>query len=116
MRPRVDELEAIVRKKICAVCDARTVEGACGRPEESGCSLFQLFPYVAQAIIATESDRIEPYIDAIHEHVCSVCMDQRLDGSCPRREDHSCALDKYMDQVVEAIQEATGKTFDHWAV
>lgn len=116
MRPRVDELEAIVRKKICAACDARTVEGACGRPDGSGCSLFQLFPYVAQAIIATDSDRIEPYIEAIRENVCSVCMDQRLDGSCARREDRSCALDLYMEQVVEAIEEATGKTFDHWAV
>jgi hypothetical protein len=112
MRPRVDELEAIVRKKICAVCDVRTVEGACGRPQTDGCSLFQLFPYVAQAILATDSDRIEPYIEAIRENVCSVCIDARLDGSCPKREDSSCALDMYLAPIVEAISEATGKSFE----
>jgi hypothetical protein len=112
MRPRVEELEAIVRKKICAVCDVRTAEGACGRPETEGCSLFQLFPYVAQAILATDSDRIEPYIEAIRENVCSVCIDGRLDGSCPRREERSCALDTYLGPIVEAISEATGKSFE----
>jgi hypothetical protein len=112
MKMRVDELEAIVRKKICAVCDVRTVEEACGRPETEGCSLFQLFPYVAQAIMATESDRIEPYIEAIRENVCSVCIDQRLDGSCPKRDDRVCALDMYLVPIVEAIEEATGKSFE----
>ncbi len=112
MKTRVEELEAIVRKKICAVCDVRTVEGACGRPEADECSLFLLFPYVAQAILATESDRIEPYIEAIRENVCSVCMDQRLDGTCPKREDRVCALDMYLVPIVEAIEEATGKSFE----
>jgi hypothetical protein len=71
--------------------------------------LQTLFPLVAQAVMATESDRIEPYIDAIHEHVCSVCIDQRLDGTCPQRDGHSCALDAHMPEVVEAIEEALGR-------
>jgi hypothetical protein len=81
------------------------------RPETDGCTLFELFPYVAQAILATESDRIEPYIEAIRENVCSVCIEARLDGSCPKREDRCCALDTYLGPIVEAISEATGKTF-----
>lgn len=107
MRPRVDELEAIIRKKICTVCDQRTVEGACGLPQDQGCSLFELFPYVAQAVLATESDNIEDYVAAIRENVCPKCINQRLDGSCDRRDNVTCALDSYMVPIVAAIEEAT---------
>ncbi len=109
MRPGIVELEAIIRNKICAVCDCRTVQGACGLEGGESCSLFQLFPYVAQAILATGGENLDSYLAAIREHVCSVCIDQRLDGTCPKRDDRSCALDSYLPQIVEAIEEATGK-------
>lgn len=109
MQTKLEEIEAIVRNRICSVCSTRTVDGVCGADEPEHCSLMALFPLVAQAVMATESDRLEPYIDAIHENVCSVCMDQRLDGSCAQRESHSCALDAHMPEVVEAIEEALGR-------
>jgi hypothetical protein len=112
MKVRIDELEAIVRSRICAVCTDRTVEGMCGL-ESTTCSLFQLFPLVAQAILATDSDEIGPYVAAIRENVCSVCIDQALDGTCPRRDQVRCALDAYMVPIVEAIEEATGKHLSH---
>jgi hypothetical protein len=108
MRPRVDELEAIVRRRICAICEFRKVEEACSHEEPGRCSLFELFPLVAQAIAATDSDNIEDYRNAIRENVCSVCIDQTLDGSCERRE-KACALDGYLEQIVEAVEEATGR-------
>lgn len=110
MKPRVDELEAIVRMRICAVCSERTSEGVCGK-ETAHCSLFELFPLVAQAILATDSESIEPYIKAIRENVCSVCVEQKLDGSCDLRDEVRCALDAYLVPIVEAIEEATGKSF-----
>jgi hypothetical protein len=110
MKPRIDELEAIVRTRICSVCSERTVEGVCGA-NTTRCSLFELFPLVAQAILATDSDRIEPYIQAIRENVCSVCVEQRLDGNCDLRDQVRCSLDAYLVPIVEAIEEATGKTF-----
>jgi hypothetical protein len=109
MKPKLDELEAIVRSRICSLCNARTVEGACGADEPEHCSLLTLFPLVAEAVMATESDAIESKIDAIHEHVCAVCIDQRLDGSCPQREQKRCALDAYMPEIIEAIEEALGR-------
>jgi hypothetical protein len=109
MKPKLDELEAIVRSRLCSLCNARTVEGACGADQPEHCSLLTLFPLVAQAVMATESDDFQTYIDAIHENVCSVCIDQRMDGTCPQREDKCCALDAYMPQVVEAIEEALGR-------
>lgn len=59
--------------------------------------------------MATRSDQIQPYIDAIHEHVCSVCLDQRLDGTCPQRDEKTCALDAHMPLIIEAIEEALGR-------
>jgi hypothetical protein len=109
MRPTLEQFEAAVRSQICSICAKRTAEGLCGDQEPERCSLFALFPLVAQAILATDSDDLQPYIDAIHEHVCSVCIDQRLDGTCPQRDQRQCALDACMPQVVQAMEEALGR-------
>jgi len=106
------ELESIVRSRICNVCTARTVDGQCGLEEPSSCALFRLFPQVAQAIQSVKSDDIQQYIDAIRRNVCAVCADQARDGSCETRQQVQCALDAYLLLVVDAIEEATGKTFD----
>jgi len=107
-----EELEAIVRNRICSVCTDRTEEGGCGLEKPSSCALFQLFPRVAQAIQSVNSDDIRLYIDAIRRDVCSVCQEQALDGTCETRQKVNCALDAYLVLVVEAIEEATGRSFD----
>src|ERR1039458_9035447 len=107
-----EELEAIVRSRICGVCTERTTEGQCGLESPSNCALFRLFPQVAQAIQSVNSDDIHQYIDAIRRNVCSVCQEQARDGSCEVRQQVQCALDAYLLMVVEAIEEATGRIFD----
>ena len=108
----VAELEAIVRNRICKLCTERTIDGDCNLETPSNCALFRLFPQVALAIQSVESNDIQPYIDAIRRNVCSVCQDQASDGSCETRRQVQCALDAYLLLVVDAIEEATGKTFD----
>jgi hypothetical protein len=66
---------------------------------------------VAVAIQSVKSDDIQQYIDAIRRNVCAVCADQARDGSCETRQQVQCALDAYLLLVVDAIEEATGKTF-----
>lgn len=112
MKRSTAELEAIVRNRICKVCTSRTVNGDCGLEEPSGCALFRLFPQVAQAIQSVHSDDIHQYVEAIRRNVCSACHDQAADGSCETRQQVQCALDAYLLLVVDAIEEATGKTFD----
>jgi hypothetical protein len=106
------ELEAIVRNRICKVCTERTVDGDCGLEQPSSCALFRLFPQVARAIQSVKSDDIHQYIEAIRQNVCSVCHDAEADGSCETRQQVQCALDAYLLLVVDAIEEAAGKTFD----
>ena len=107
-----EELEVIVRNRICSACTERTGDGGCGLEQPSNCALFQLLPRVAKAIQSVNSDDIGLYIDAIRRDVCSVCQEQALDGTCETRQQVNCALDAYLVLVVETIEEATGKTFD----
>lgn len=107
-----EELEAIVRKRICSVCTERTTDGDCGMEHPSTCALFRLFPQVAQAIQSVTSDDIHQYIEAIRRNVCTVCEQQARDGSCEARQQVQCALDAYLLLVVDAIEEATARTFD----
>jgi hypothetical protein len=88
------------------------VDGECGLEEPNSCALFRLFPQVAEAIHSVKSDDIQQYIDAIRRNVCSVCIGRASDDSCETRQEVRCALDAYLLLVVDAIEEATGKTFD----
>lgn len=112
MEHSLAQIEAIVRNRICKVCTERTVDGQCGLDQPSSCALFRLFPQVAQAIHSVNSPDICQYIDAIRQNVCTVCVDHAADGSCETRQQVQCALDAYLVPVVEAIEEATGKTFE----
>jgi hypothetical protein len=113
MERPLSELESIVRNRICSVCTERKVSGECGLESASDCALFTLFPEVAKAIQAVQSDDIHDYIESIRRSVCAICHDQAPDGSCETRQQVRCALDAYLLLVVDAIEEATGKSFGH---
>ncbi len=112
MERSLEELEKIVRDQICRVCSDRKVDGSCGLEEPGTCALFSLFPQVARAIQTTHSDDICDYVRAIREHVCTICQQQAADGTCETRDSVACALDAYLLLIVDAIEEATGKTFE----
>jgi hypothetical protein len=63
------------------------------------------------AIQTVNSSDVRDYIDAIRGRVCGVCSEQCGD-SCAARDEVRCSLDAYLIPVVEAIEEATGRTFD----
>ena len=112
MARTIEELEAVVRDRICRVCTERTVNGDCGLEDPTACALFRLFPQVARAVQSTHSDDIRDYIQAIRDQVCSVCSEQASDGECESRKQVQCALDAYLLLIVDVIEESTGKTFD----
>jgi hypothetical protein len=112
MARTLEELEAIVRERICRVCTDRTVNGDCGLEDPSSCALFHLFPQVAQAVQSVNSDDIRDYIRAIREQVCSVCSEQTSDGECESRKQVQCSLDAYLLPIIDAIEESTGRSFD----
>src|SRR5260370_17301230 len=99
-----DELEAIVRNRICGVCTERTNEGQCGLENPSSCALFRLFPQVAQAIQSVSSSDIQQYIDAIRRNVCSVCEEQAQYGSCEAHRPVQCSLSPSLLLVLDTSQ------------
>lgn len=112
MKQDLAEIESIIRNRICSICSDRTTDADCGLAEPSHCALLRLLPEVARAIQSVHSDDIQPFIDAIRHNVCSICADQDADGDCENRQQVRCALDAYLVPVVEAIEEATGKSFE----
>jgi hypothetical protein len=51
------------------------------------------------------ADRYRPYREAIRRRVCSVCLDGAEDGSCRLAVDRTCAVDRHLPRLVEAIRD-----------
>ena len=112
MAQTLEQLETLVRERICSVCSDRKISGECGLEEPSSCALFRLFPQVALAVQSTDSDDIQDYIRAIREQVCSICSEQTSEGECESRLQVNCSLDAYLLPIIDAIEESTGRDFD----
>jgi hypothetical protein len=104
MRCSLDEVQELVRSRICEMCAVRPL--SCEAQPEGRCVLRDLLPLVVQAVLATDSPRLEDYREAIRENVCGVCIDAALDGSCELRSQGRCALDLYLAEVVDIIRQA----------
>jgi len=113
MRRSLEDLEKILRSRVCSVCSDRLEDGSCGLEDPEDCALFRMLPATARAIQSVDSDNVADYVRAIRENVCVVCRDALPDGSCETRDQVRCALDAYLILIVGAIEEATGKTFEH---
>jgi len=76
MERTLEELEAVVRDRICGVCTERTVAGECGMEDQHNCALFRLFPEVARAI-----QSVQRYHRVHRRHPSSSLLDLRGTGS-----------------------------------
>ncbi len=98
-------LEEALRRRVCGICVDRNLDGSCALDARHECVLFERLPQVARSISLVDSDKMEDYISAIRENICGECPHERLDGSCDKREEVRCALDRYLPLVVDVIQE-----------
>ena len=112
MERSLAELEQILRTRICAVCSDRRDDRSCSLEEPEECAIFRHLPLVAHAIRATDSTDVADYVRAIRSNVCDICSQQAADGSCEMRQQVRCALDAYLVLIIDAIEEATGRTFE----
>lgn len=48
-------------------------------------------------------DRYQAYMDAIRRRVCTVCLDQRDDGTCQLAGGRLCAIEAQLPRVVQAV-------------
>ena len=107
-----EELEELIREKICGICDEFGPDGKCSELAQGECSLFHLFPLVAKTIQETTSEDINVYLRAIRERVCTICLSEPPGAGCEKRIEARCALDSYLPLIVDAIERTTGKAFE----
>jgi hypothetical protein len=108
----MEELEKLIRDDICGICDELGADGKCSELAQGECSLFHLFPLVAQTIQETTSDDINVYLRAIREKVCTICLSEPPGAGCVKRIEARCALDSYLPLIVDVIERTSGKAFE----
>jgi hypothetical protein len=62
---------------------------------------------------ASDDARYQAYWEAIKRHVCSVCLDERRDGSCGLS-GRVCAIERHLPGVVEAILHVSSDRMDEY--
>ena len=63
--------------------------------------------------MGTIGSRYDLFRDAIQKRVCSVCLDQRDDGSCGLSH-RSCAIEAHLPRIVEAVAAIESDRMDEY--
>jgi hypothetical protein len=101
----LSEYSQAVSATICAKCIDGNGDGRCRINGEQECSVIAHLPKIVETVFSVESDRLEPYIQALRENVCATCQYQGVDEACTVRNNVDCALDRYFPMIVEILQE-----------
>ncbi len=93
----LDEYLDEIRERVCSRCVERPPGGPPCAPLGKMCGVELHLPLYVEAVHGVESNFIEPYLDNIHESVCSQCVQHDAKG-CP------CPLEYLPILVVQAIE------------
>lgn len=63
----------------------------------------------------SREEQYQAYMDAIRRRVCSVCLDQRDDGTCGLTRGRDCGIEVHLPKVVEAILSIESDRMDEYA-
>jgi hypothetical protein len=63
---------------------------------------------------APKDERYQAYLDAIRRRVCSVCLDQRDDGTCHLAGRRLCAIEAHIPRIVEAVMAIDSSRMDEY--
>jgi len=86
-----------IRQEVCAHCIERPPGGPPCAPLGKTCGVELHLPLYVETVHRVKSGWIEPYLDNIHETICSHCPQHNAKG-CP------CPLDYLPVLVVQAIE------------
>ena len=57
---------------------------------------------------------MDPYVKAIQEKVCSVCIDRKYDGTCSLTMIQTCAAELYLPRIVSAIRKVSSRKIEDY--
>jgi hypothetical protein len=98
-----DYWNSISERVFTRCVDEKDGAGSIWLVDEAQCTVKRFLPEIINIVKIVQSDRLDPYIDALHQNVCVKCESARPDRSCEKRERVDCCLDRYYPLVVEAI-------------
>ena len=101
-----EEYWGSLSERVFARClDEKDGAGNIRLSDEAQCTIKRFLPDIVQIVKTIQSDKLDPYIDALHQRVCLKCESSKPDGSCEQRNRADCCLDRYFALVVEAISQ-----------
>ena len=102
----LDEYWESISERVFAHClDEKDGAGNVRLTAEAQCTIKRFLPEIVQIVKNIESDRLDPYIDALRQTICTKCEYIKADGSCEQRARADCCLDRYFPLIVEALSE-----------
>jgi hypothetical protein len=100
----VEEYWDSISERVFARCvDEKDGAGSLCLTNEAQCTIKRFLTEIVNIMKTVQSERLDPYIDALHRDVCAKCEFAKPDGSCERRERADCCVDQYFPLLVEAI-------------
>lgn len=101
----LEQYWSAVQDRVCVNCIDSDGHGNCRLSGEEECGLKVHFSKMVETVLSVQSDRLEPYVDALRNNVCLSCRHQSPDGFCMIRSHLDCGLDRYFPLVVEVIED-----------
>ncbi|HTL71590.1 MAG TPA: hypothetical protein VL404_09905 [Candidatus Eisenbacteria bacterium] len=96
--------EKAIRDRVCAHCEDRGEDGTCRTKDPDGCAIHRSLADLLQIAWQIDSGELAPYIEAVRKDVCQFCSHETA-GKCEVRNHLDCGLDRYLELVIEAVQE-----------
>jgi hypothetical protein len=103
--PTDEEYWQALQSKICAKCVDGDGKGGCLIAPGRDCAIKTHFGQIIESVNSVFSPSVEPYVEQLRKHVCSVCTGQSAGGDCSLRDETECALDRYFPLIVQVIEE-----------
>lgn len=94
----------VLQQRICRKCIDGDGRGNCRLPADEVCSVKKFLPEIVATIVNVKSNSYEAYVNSLRRNVCILCDYQREDGTCGRRNQLECALDRYFPLVIEVVE------------
>jgi hypothetical protein len=91
------EYLAELRQEVCSRCIERPPGMPPCEPHGKGCGIEQHIPELVQICRSTNSVLIDPYIEQLHDMICTQCK-LKDTPACP------CPLDYLLQLAVEAVE------------
>jgi hypothetical protein len=86
-----------IRARVCSRCTERLPGGPPCAAAGIACGLEHYLPRLVAAVHRVESDRLEPYVESIHRHVCQGCSFY-ASIDCP------CPMNRLLAPIVQAVK------------